>query len=86
MDLWIIKTFPLWNSWQLHFMYLLIFLPLSPARHPHRGGLEAEWIHRIKTYFVMGTIFLLLQRGWHYWEVCLLLLSIIRATEDLQII
>jgi len=54
MDLWIVKTFLLWNSWQLHFMYLFIFLPLSPAQHPHRG-LEAEWIHIIKTYFAMGT-------------------------------
>lgn len=61
MDLWIVKTLPLWNSWQLHFMYLFILPP--SAHHPHRGGLEAEWIHRIKLYLAMGTVFLLLQRG-----------------------
>lgn len=67
-------------------MYLLIFLLLSPAHHPHRGGFEAEWIHRIKTYFSMGTDFLLLQRGDITGKLGFLLLSIIRAIEDLQII
>lgn len=86
MDLWAIKTFLFWNSWQLHFMCLLFFPPLFPAHHSHRGGLEAEYIHRIKMCFCCGN-FLLLQKAWCDWEVCFFfLVNIIRANEDYKII